>query len=143
MTACICVCISGSKVLISALLEVNPTVRLTASQTLQNSWLLHAAAQSDQEEATDTSNLIIKNSDQLKSECKKHGSWGNQQMLAEITQVAQNEGNRESSTNKYKETNMDQKDKQTPERPSQVREISKNGYRLGVSVLVQKADIPE
>ncbi|XP_026785866.3 serine/threonine-protein kinase DCLK3 [Pangasianodon hypophthalmus] len=136
----------GAKVLISALLEVNPTVRLTASQTLQNSWLLHAAAQSDQEEATDTSNIIINKKDTLKSGRRKHGAWGNQpklDMSVEIAQVAQTEGNRESNTNKYRETNMDQKDKQTPKRPSQVREISKNDHQLEVSVLVQKAETPE
>lgn len=104
--------------MISALLEVNPTVRLTASQTLQNSWLLHAAAQSDQEEVTDTSNIIINKKDTIRSGCRKRGAWDNQpklDMSAEIAQVAQTEGNRESSTDKYRETIMDQKDKQTPE----------------------------
>lgn len=140
-------CISGAKVLINALLEVNPSVRLTAGQTLQNSWLLHAAAQSDQEEATDTSNNNINRKDALKSGRRKRGVWGNQPKLdisAEIDQVAQSEGNREGSTDKYKETKRDQKDKQTPERPSQVREeINKNGHMIEVSVLVQKADIPK
>ncbi|KAI4871843.1 hypothetical protein NFI96_016402, partial [Prochilodus magdalenae] len=37
----------GAKVLIRGLLEVNPAVRLTASQTLQNKWLLDAASQRD------------------------------------------------------------------------------------------------
>lgn len=132
--------------MISALLEVNPTVRLTASQTLQNSWLLQAAAQSDQEEATDTINIIINKKDTIKSGCTKQEARGNQlklDMSAEVAQVVQTEGNRESSTDKYRETIMDQKDKQTPERPSQVREISKDGHLPEVSVLVQKADIPE
>lgn len=146
MTACICVCISGAKGLIRAMLELNPTVRLTASQTLQNNWLLHAAAQSDQEEATDTSNVTNNKKDTLKSGRRKYGAWGNQpkpDMSAEIAQVAQTEGNRESSIIKYRETNMDQTDKQTTKRPSQVREISKNADLLEVSVLVQKADIHE
>lgn len=132
--------------MISALLEVDPTVRLTASQALQNSWLLHAAAQSDQKEATDTSNVIINKKDTLESGHRKHGAWGNQpkpDMSAEIAQMAQTEGNRESSMSKYKEINMDLVEKQTPKRPLQVREINKNGHPLEVSLLVQKADIPE
>lgn len=131
--------------MISALLEVNPTVRLTASQTLQNSWLLHAAALSDQEEATDTSNIINNKKDTLETG-RRNGAWGNPpklDMSAEIVQVAQTDRKRESSTNKYRETSMDPIDKQTSERPSQVREISKNGNLLEVSVLVEKADIPE
>ncbi|XP_053469437.1 serine/threonine-protein kinase DCLK3 [Ictalurus furcatus] len=134
-----------AKDLISALLEVNPTVRLTASQTLQNSWLLHAAALSDQEEATDTSNIINNKKDTLETG-RRNGAWGNPpklDMSAEIVQVAQTDRKRESSTNKYRETSMDPIDKQTSERPSQVREISKNGNLLEVSVLVEKADIPE
>lgn len=132
--------------MIRALLEVNPTVRLTASQTLQDSWLLHVAAQNDQEEATDTSNIIINKKDTLESEYRKHGAWGNQpkpDMSAETAQMSQTEGNRESSIRKYRETSMDQTKKQNPKSPSQVREISKNGHLLEVSVLVQKADITE
>lgn len=138
--------ISGAKVLIRALLEVNPTVRLTASQTLQNSWLLHAAAQSGQEVATDTSNIIINKKDTLKSGCRKRGVWGNPpqpDISTELAQVAQTEENNGSSTYKHRETNMNQKDKQISKRPSQVSEINKNGHMLEVSVLVQKVDIPE
>lgn len=139
-------CISGAKALISALLKVNPSVRLTASQTLQNSWLLHAAAQSDQEEATETSNINMNRKDTLRSGCRKRGIWGNQPKLdikTEGAQVAQSEENREESTNKYREANRNNKDMQTPERPLQVREINKNSHMLEVSVLVQKADKPQ
>ncbi|KAK3511671.1 hypothetical protein QTP70_014551 [Hemibagrus guttatus] len=128
----------GAKALISALLEVNPSVRLTASQTLQNSWLLHAAAQSDQEEATDTSDININRKDAFKSGRRKRGVWGNQPKLdisEKIDQVAQSEGNREGSTDKYRET---------PERPSLTgEEIKKNGHTIEVPVLVQKTDVPE
>ncbi|KAK2836491.1 hypothetical protein Q7C36_014360 [Tachysurus vachellii] len=136
----------GAKALISALLKVNPSVRLTASQTLQNSWLLHAAAQSDQEEVPENSNIIINRKDTLRSGCRKRGIWGNQPKLdikTEVAQVAQSEENREESTNKYREANRNNTDMQTPERPLQVREINKNSHMLEVSVLVQKADKPE
>lgn len=129
--------------MITGLLEVDPTVRLTASQALQNSWLLHAVAQSDQEETTDTSNVTINKKDMLESGHRKHGAWGNQpnpDMSAEVAQMAQTEGNRESSISKYKEINMDPADKQTPKRASQVRENSENCHLLEVSLLVQKAD---
>ncbi|XP_066531975.1 serine/threonine-protein kinase DCLK3 [Hoplias malabaricus] len=52
----------GAKALIRALLEVNPAVRLTASQTLQNRWLQHAVSQSDHMVETQT----INKKDQLK-----------------------------------------------------------------------------
>lgn len=129
--------------MISALLEVKPTMRLTASQALQNSWLLHAAASSDQEEVTDTSNIIMNKKGTLKPERRKHVAWGNQHkpdMSADIGKVAQSE---RSSTNKYREINMDRKCKQTAESSSQVRGISKNGHVLKLSALEQKADIPK
>lgn len=60
-------CVSGAKTLIRALLEVDPSVRLTASQTLQNSWLLHAASKSDHETATKTCNTVVTGQDYLNS----------------------------------------------------------------------------
>ncbi|KAI5091749.1 serine/threonine-protein kinase DCLK3 [Silurus meridionalis] len=129
----------GAKVLVRALLEVNPTVRLTASQTLQNSWLVHAVAQSDHEEAKNSSNINKKGTIQ---EHRKHGEWENQpkpDKTAEIDQVTQIDRNTENITDKYRETNMDQKNMQSLERPSQVKEISKNGHLLKATVLVQKA----
>lgn len=44
-------CFPGAKALVRALLEVNPNRRLTASQTLQQDWLQHAAAQEDHQGA--------------------------------------------------------------------------------------------
>ncbi|TSK31379.1 Serine/threonine-protein kinase DCLK3 [Bagarius yarrelli] len=130
----------GAKQLISALLEVNPTVRLTASQTLQNSWLLCVVAQSDQEEAT---NIIINKKSPHKSGYRNRMDFGNQLKLDKSSDITQTERNGESNTVKYSENNLDQKNKQTLERPSQAREIIDKGHMLEVSVLVHKADIPK
>ncbi|XP_051520253.1 serine/threonine-protein kinase DCLK3-like isoform X2 [Myxocyprinus asiaticus] len=42
----------GAKALVRALLEVDPTRRLTASQTLQHDWLLHVTSQKDHKGVT-------------------------------------------------------------------------------------------
>ncbi|KAF5908632.1 serine/threonine-protein kinase DCLK3 [Clarias magur] len=118
----------GAKVLIRALLEVKPTVRLTASQTMQNAWL-RTAAQSVQEEATDSRSINGNKKETIKSGRGKHRALGNQPKLgtsAEISRVAQTEGN----TNKYRETNVKQKVQQSPERLSRARESNKNGHML-------------
>ncbi|XP_073678562.1 serine/threonine-protein kinase DCLK3 [Garra rufa] len=60
----------GAKALVRALLEVNPKRRLTASQTLQHDWLLHATAQKDHKgaiKATDSTSNQQKLSRQLES----------------------------------------------------------------------------
>ncbi|XP_062842084.1 serine/threonine-protein kinase DCLK3 [Trichomycterus rosablanca] len=133
----------GAKALIRALLEVDPVVRLTASQTLQNSWLLHAASQSDHKEATKTSDIVITRKDDLKSRSIKHQS--NQANLEISAPEEQNEENKKSITNKYGlrqtgDTEVDKRDQQSLKKPSQQGETCRNG---DLDTLAKPADITE
>ncbi|KAL6457051.1 hypothetical protein MHYP_G00340140 [Metynnis hypsauchen] len=102
----------GAKVLIRALLEVDPAVRLTASQTLQDRWLLHAASQNDHKGDTNSSGITVNNKDQPKS------------------------GSREDESNRPQPNTL--RDQQTLESPVQTREASKNDHVQ--ETLAQKTD---
>ncbi|KAK1805104.1 hypothetical protein P4O66_019457, partial [Electrophorus voltai] len=133
---------NGAKVLIRALMEVDPSVRLTASQTLQNSWLLHATTQTDHKVAINANDATIDKKDHLKpshitDECNQLKS-DSSNSLSSIVQSDQINSN--SRENKYKgtsehdrETNRSQRDQQPLERISHARETSKNGNILEIS----------
>ncbi|XP_072530963.1 serine/threonine-protein kinase DCLK3 [Salminus brasiliensis] len=114
----------GAKALIRALLEVNPAVRLTASETLQNSWLLHAASQGGHTGEMNATCFTAHRTDPIDPPKPR--------MSAQTGQSAQIKGNRENSSNNYtpqhnREINTDQRDHQTPERHSDsghIQEIS-------------------
>ncbi|KAG9279839.1 serine/threonine-protein kinase DCLK3 [Astyanax mexicanus] len=110
----------GAKALIRALLEVNPAVRLTASQTLQNSWLLHAASQSGHTGET-TNN-------QPKPASRKDAvNHHKQDISAETGQSAQNKDNKHTPQQNT-EINTEHTDPQTPDRTLPARETSKNSH---------------
>uniref|UniRef100_A0AAR2L190 Doublecortin-like kinase 3 n=1 Tax=Pygocentrus nattereri TaxID=42514 RepID=A0AAR2L190_PYGNA len=96
------VSIAGAKVLIRALLEVDPATRLTASQTLQDRWLLHATSQIDHKGDTNSNSITVNSKDQPKP------------------------GSREDKSNRPQPNML--RDQQTLESPVQRREASKNGH---------------
>ncbi|XP_076865048.1 serine/threonine-protein kinase DCLK3 [Brachyhypopomus gauderio] len=94
---------NGAKVLIRALLEVDPNVRLTARQTLQNSWLQHATAQIDHKGEINAN--AIDKKDQLKAshrtdECNQLKS-NYSKSLSLVVKADQINNNSEDNTDTY------------------------------------------
>ncbi|XP_051527363.1 serine/threonine-protein kinase DCLK3-like [Myxocyprinus asiaticus] len=110
----------AAKALVRALLEVNPTRRLTASQTLQHDWLQHVIAQKDRKGATKTTDSTTERPNQ-QTLSRPEESGKNQrdthkpEMVAEKCNAAQINENK--MNNKYEpDINAQDRNQQTQDR---------------------------